>query len=167
MAIAASCGSLNALTLGLPHGLPCRTPKARCPNRCSSGEGRYRPRLNNASPRISNRSACWPSCVPRPRVWRKAGVSRRSWCWDCMCRAERRCRWRVIDHIAAQRQGGIVFVCVRDGGPLPDAETGEPIASDAEQCAFAVRRGTCRSNRGIRRSPRCMPEHGVRPPGRD
>ena len=46
----------------------------------------------------------------------------------------------VIDHIAAQRQGGIVFVCVRDGGPLPDAETGEPIASDAEQCAFAVRR---------------------------
>lgn len=58
----------------------------------------------------------------------------------------------VVEHIAAQRKGGILFVCVRDRTDSPakaDAKAGSPAGKPAqssqsaqpgEQCALAVRR---------------------------
>lgn len=140
MAIAASCGSLNALTLGLPTRAAVPDAKGALPKQMFIGRGAV-------SAKTKQRFATDIESISMLAILRPATTglaeSRRFpeiLVLGLHVPSGAAVPVEVIDHIAAQRQGGIVFVCVRDGGPLPDAETGEPIASDAEQCAFAVRR---------------------------
>ena len=140
MAIAASCGSLNALTLGLPTRAAVPDAKGALPKQMFIGRGAV-------SAKIKQRFATDIESISMLAILRPATTglaeSRRFpeiLVLGLHVPSGAAVPVEVIDHIAAQRQGGIVFVCVRDGGPLPDAETGEPIAADAEQCALAGRR---------------------------
>lgn len=139
MAGAASCGSLTALTLGLPMRATVPDTKGSLPKQMFIGRGAVSAKLKQRF--TTDVESIGMLAILRPATTGLAESRRFPEILVLGLHVPRggAVPVEVIDHIAAQRPGGIVFVCVRDGGPLPDADGGR-VDSDAEQYAFAVRR---------------------------
>ena len=167
MAIAASCGSLNALTLGLPTRAAVPDAKGALPKQMFIGRGAVSAKTKQRF--ATDIESISMLAILRPRDHGSGGkqafpgdpgagtaCAERSGGAGGGDRPYRRPtagRHRV--RVRARRRG-------RCRTPKPGSRS-RPTPNSA--CSRSG--GTCRSNRGIRRSPRCMPEHGVRPPGRD
>lgn len=140
MAGAASCGSLNAPGLGLPLKATVPDAKGALPKQMFIGRG-------PVSAKLRQRFTTDLESIAMLAILRSSNTglteSRRFpeiLVLGLHVPGGGAVPVEVIDHIASQRPGGIVFVCVRDGGPLTDPASGETVESDVEQCAFAVRR---------------------------
>lgn len=135
MATAASCGTLNAPKLGLPLKATVPDTKGELPARMFIAKGasaKMRQRFTTDVESITMIAILRPvtTGLAESRNMPEILVLGLHVPHDGAVPVE------VIDHIAAQRPGGIIFVCVRDGGIL----TGETSETSGEQCALAVRR---------------------------
>lgn len=140
MAGVASCGSLTAPGLGLPLKATVPDTKGVLPKQMFVGRGpvssKLRQRFTTDLESISMLAILRPATTGLAESKRFPEIL----VLGLHVPSGGAVPVEVIDHIAAQRSGGIVFVCVRDGGPLNDSDGGETIASEGEQCALAVRR---------------------------
>lgn len=152
MATAASCGSVTAPGLGLPLGVTVPAAKGTLPKQMFIGRApvsaRLRQRFAHDVESISMMAILRPANtgIAEGRRFKEILVLGVHVAPGVEVPVE------VVDHIAAQRASGILFVCVRDGAAKPSkdadgtgTEAGTPdgaadAAGDAEQCAFAVRR---------------------------
>lgn len=128
----ASCGSVTALTLGLPNATAIPAEKANLPKGLFAAKvpisAKTKQRLVNdieaitmiALLRTSNTSLAQGSRIPEILV-----IGLRLHGRNATIPSE------IVELIAAQRKSGIVFVCVRDA----DFES-----TTRQECAFAIRR---------------------------
>lgn len=134
MTTAASCGSVTAPGLGLPLGVTVPAAKGDLPKQMFLGRAqasaKLRQRFANDIESITMMAILRPANtgVPQGRAGEILVLGLR-------LAPGRDVPVEVIDHIASQRKGGIVFVCVRDAAP----QKGDGTAG-GEQCALAVRR---------------------------
>lgn len=151
---AAHCGSVSAISLGLPVSTAIPEAKGTLPKALFVGKapisGKLKQRLVNeiesitmlALARSANTGLADGKLIPEVLVIGLKLTAKATGIPN-----------EVIDLIAGQRKSGIVFVCVRD---VPFE------GSTREECAFAVRRAIP-GRAGTRRSIRYMPATGSRP----
>lgn len=150
---AAHCGSVSAISLGLPVSTAIPEAKGTLPKALFVGKapisGKLKQRLVNeiesitmlALARSANTGLADGKLIPEVLVIGLKLTAKATGIPN-----------EVIDLIAGQRKSGIVFVCVRD---VPFE------GSTREECAFAVRRAIP-GRAGTRRSIRYMPATGSR-----
>ncbi|NMM92905.1 DUF4391 domain-containing protein [Bifidobacterium oedipodis] len=152
---AATCGSVSALTLGLPVSYAVPAEKGALPKAAFVGKAPVSTKLKSSL--VNDVASISMLAILRPANTGAAeGVRNREILVLGLRLAKPNASIpvEVIDHIAAQRSGGILFVCVRDGS-VADSSTGGAGAETAgagagdgaadaatltEQCAIAVRR---------------------------
>ena len=158
MAIAASCGSLNALTLGLPTRAAVPDAKGALPKQMFIGRGAV-------SAKTKQRFATDIESIGMLAILRPATTglaeSRRFpeiLVLGLHVPSGAAVPVEVIDHIAAQRQGGIVFVCVRgrrnrgaDRVRRRTVRVRGPAERAGQTGAYADHQGACRSMASGRR----------------
>lgn len=135
----ATCGTVSALTLGLPDAVAVPAAKGTLPKAVFVGRAPIsaglRSKLTNDVAAISLLGLMRPA---------NAGVADGARIHEVLVlglrlvRADAPVPTDVIDHIAAQRAGGVLFVCVRESAE--DAGDGSGTTGAVEQCALAVRR---------------------------
>ena len=149
---AATCGSVSALTLGLPVSCAVPAEKGALPKAAFAGKPPISAKLKSSL--INDVASISMLAILRPANTGAAeGVRNREILVLGLRLAKPNAAIpiEVIDHIAAQRSGGILFVCVRDGsavdsptgsaGPVDAGNAGDGTAQTlTEQCAIAVRR---------------------------
>ncbi|NMN00162.1 hypothetical protein G1C96_0739 [Bifidobacterium sp. DSM 109958] len=137
----ATCGTVSALTLGLPDAVAVPAargalPKAAFVGRAPISAG-LRSKLTNDVAAISLLGLMRPA---------NAGVADGARIHEVLvlglrlAKADAPVPTDVIDHIAAQRAGGVLFVCVREVTEGAGDGDGSGTAGAVEQCALAVRR---------------------------
>ncbi len=138
MATAASCGSVTAPGLGLPLGVTVPDTKGELPKRMFLGK-------TPVSSKLKQRFAHDIESIVMMAILRPAntGIEPSKRMGEVLVIGLHVAQGvdvpvEVIDHIAAQRPGDIVFVCVRDSQGSEDLEN--EISPGVEQCALAVRR---------------------------
>lgn len=145
----ATCGTVSAPALGLPDATAVPAAKGPLPKAAFVGRGPVsaglRSKLMNDIASISLLGLLRPAntgVADGARIHEVLVLGLRLAGTDAPVPVE------VIDHIAAQRTGGVLFVCVRDGadgahggtGSAGDGNDGGAHGNDAERCALAVRR---------------------------
>lgn len=126
----ASCGTLTALTLGLPAATAVPAQKGTLPKQMFIAKG---PVSSSLKKRFTNDVASI-AMLALLRPINTDTVPGRRMAEILVLGVELNCEQvpvEVIEWIAGQRASGILFVCVR----------GEKTQGHGEECAFAVRRG--------------------------
>ncbi|MBW3083360.1 DUF4391 domain-containing protein [Bifidobacterium phasiani] len=142
MATATSCGSVTAPGLGLPLGVTVPAAKGTLPKQMFVGRAPI-------SSKLRQRFAHDVESIAMMAILRPAntGLAEGRACREILVLGIHVAPGvavpvEVIDHIAAQRASGILFVCVRDAAASESGEGGGAASAGegGEQCAFAVRR---------------------------
>ncbi|KAB8294625.1 DUF4391 domain-containing protein [Bifidobacterium avesanii] len=141
---AATCGSVSVLTLGLPASAAVPAEKGALPKAAFVGRGpisaKLKARLVGDIASITLLGLLRPANTGAAEGRRVREILvlglRLAGSAAAGGTGEPRVPVEVIEHIAAQRPGGILFVCVADGA----ADGGEADGKPAERCVLAVRR---------------------------